>query len=156
MIATTDLSDARPEAQVLDPILAHFGGVERFSGPIRTLAVFEDNAKVRERLETPGDGAVLVIDGGGSTRCALVGGNLGKLAEQNGWAGIVVWGCVRDTAELGACNLGVMALAPHPRKSVKRGEGRIDVPVAFGGVTFTPGAWLVADEDGLVVTDRPA
>jgi regulator of ribonuclease activity A len=156
MFATTDLSDERPEAQVLDPILAHFGGVERFAGPIRTLAVFEDNARVRERLSTPGDGAVLVIDGGGSTRCALVGGNLGQLAVQNGWAGIVVWGCVRDTAELGACAVGVMALAPHPRRSVKRGEGREDVVVVFGGVTFTPGAWLVADEDGVVVTDRPA
>lgn len=151
MTATTDLSDANPAWPVLDPILAHFGGRERFSGPVRTLAVFEDNAQVRELLEQPGNGAVLVVDGGGSTRCALVGGNLGQLAVKNGWAGLLVWGCVRDTAELGACDVGVMALAPHPRKSVKRGVGRVDVPVSFGGVTFAPGMTVHVDEDGVVV-----
>lgn len=153
--ATTDLSDAHPDAAVLAPLLRHFGGRVRFHGPVRTLAVFEDNGKVRELLETPGHGAVLVVDGGGSTRCALVGGNLGVLAERNGWSGVVVWGCVRDSIELGATPVGVMALATHPRKSVKRSEGRVDATVTFGGVTIRPGMWLYADEDGVLVSDAP-
>ncbi len=153
--ATTDLSDAHPDADVLEPILTHFGGTKRFAGRVRTLAVFEDNGLVRAALETPGEGAVLVVDGGGSLRCALVGGNLGVLALQNGWAGLIVNGCVRDTAELGATAVGVLALAAHPRKSIKRNVGRVDEPVRFGGVTFWKGAWLAADEDGVIVADGP-
>jgi regulator of ribonuclease activity A len=117
--ATTDLSDAHPQAQVCDPVFRDFGGRSAFHGPIQTLKIFEDNALVRATLETPGEGRVLVVDGGGSLRCALVGGNLGVLAVRNQWAGIVVNGCVRDLAELGAQALGIKALAAHPRKSEK-------------------------------------
>ena len=150
--ATTDLTDAHPDLQVLDPVLRDFGGVDAFHGPIATLKVFEDNAHVRAALETAGAGRVLVVDGGGSMRCALVGGQLGELAVANGWAGIVVWGCVRDTRELAALGVGVKALAAHPRKS-SRGlhGGSVGAEVAFAGVRFRPGDWLYADADGVVV-----
>ncbi|MGH8461994.1 MAG: ribonuclease E activity regulator RraA [Stenotrophobium sp.] len=152
--ATTDLSDAHPELQVCEPLFADFGGVDKFHGPIRTLKIFEDNALVRSTLETPGKGAVLVVDGGGSMRCALVGGNLGVLAVKNGWAGIVVNGCIRDSEEISALEVGVKALATHPRKSEKGlHSGHVDKVVSFAGVTFRPGAWLYADDDGIVVAD---
>lgn len=153
--ATTDLSDAHQDLLHVDPILRHFGGALSFFGPIRTVKCHEDNSKVREVLEQPGHGAVLVVDGGGSLRCALVGGMLAQLAHQNGYAGIVVFGCVRDSAELAATPVGVMALAAHPRKSDKRNHGFVDVLVSFGGITFTPGAWLYADDDGIVVSANP-
>lgn len=153
-LATTDLSDAHADLQVAEPIFRDFGGVKSFSGPITTLKIFEDNALVRAALEQPGGGRVLVIDGGGSLRCALVGGNLGALAEEKGWAGIVVFGAVRDTRELATAKVGVKALAPHPKKSVKKGVGERDVPVTFAGVTFKPGSYLYADEDGIVVSER--
>lgn len=152
--ATTDLSDAHPELQVCEPLFGDFGGVDKFHGPIRTLKIFEDNALVRSTLETPGNGAVLVVDGGGSMRCALVGGNLGVLAVKNGWAGIVVNGCVRDSEELAAQAVGIKALATHPRKSEKGlHSGHVDKVVSFAGVTFKPGAWLYADVDGIVVAE---
>lgn len=154
-LATADLSDAHPdETAVLDPILGHYGGVDAFHGPVRTLKCFEDNTLVRELLLQDGGGAVLVVDGGGSTRCALLGGNLGELAERQGWAGVIVYGCVRDSLELADCEVGVLALGTHPRKSVKRGEGQVDVPVTFGGVTFAPGGWVYADADGVLVAPR--
>jgi len=154
--ATTDLSDAHPDAQVCEPIFSDFGGRHAFFGPIRTLKIFEDNALVRSTLETPGHGSVLVVDGGASRRCALVGGNLGVLAEKNGWAGIVVNGCVRDTAELGAQAVGIKALAAHPRKSEKGlHSGHVDRAVEFAGVRFVPGAWLYADADGVIVAPAP-
>ncbi|PPE73146.1 ribonuclease [Solimonas fluminis] len=152
--ATTDLSDAHPEAQVADPIFADFGGVLAFHGPIVTLKVFEDNAAVRTALEEKGEGRVLVVDGGGSTRCALVGGNLGVLGVKNGWAGIVVNGCIRDSEEIGGQEIGVKALATHPRKSEKGlHTAHRDKVVSFAGVTFKPGAWLYADADGILVSD---
>lgn len=152
--ATTDLSDAYPEAQVCDPLFSDYGGRKVFHGPIKTLKVFEDNALVRATLETPGGGRVLVVDGGGSQRCALVGGNLGVLAVKNGWAGIVVNGYVRDSGELGGQNVGIKALGLHPRKSEKGlHSGHADRVVSFAGVTFKPGAWLYADADGIVVSD---
>ena len=106
-------------------------------------------------LEAPGERHVLVVDGGASTRCALVGDRLAQLAVDNGWAGIVVNGCIRDSAALAAMPIGVKALAATPRKSEKRGPGRHDVPVSFAGVTFTPGHYLYADDDGIVVADKP-
>jgi regulator of ribonuclease activity A len=152
--ATTDLSDAHPQAQVCDPIFRDFGGRSAFHGPIQTLKIFEDNALVRATLETPGEGRVLVVDGGGSLRCALVGGNLGVLAVRNQWAGLVVYGCVRDLAELGAQALGVKALAAHPRKSEKGlHSGHLGRVVEFAGVRFAPGAWLYADADGILVAE---
>lgn len=153
--ATTDIADAQGDAvQVAAPVFRHYGGRQRFAGPIRVLKVFEDNTLVREWLEEPGEGAVLVIDGGGSARCALVGGNLGQLGVDNGWAGIVVYGQVRDSAELGAQDIGVMALGTHPRKSVKRGVGERDLPVRFADLRLRPGQWLYADEDGIVVAEE--
>ncbi|MES2491627.1 MAG: ribonuclease E activity regulator RraA [Pseudomonadota bacterium] len=154
--ATTDISDAHPELPICEPLFSDFGGKEKFHGPIRTLKIFEDNALVRSTLETPGKGAVLVVDGGGSVRCALVGGNLGVLAVKNGWAGIVVYGCVRDSEELSQQNVGIKAIAAHPRKSEKGlHSGHVDKVVNFAGVTFKPGAWLYADADGIVVSDKP-
>lgn len=154
--ATTDLSDAHPEAQVAEPIFADFGGFIAFHGPVRTLKVFEDNAMVRAALETPGDGHVLVVDGGGSTRCALVGGNLGQLGVDNGWAGIVVYGYIRDCEEIAEQDIGVKALGTHPRKSEKGlHSGQADRVVSFAGLTIKPGYWLYADADGIVVSEKP-
>ena len=155
-LMTTDLSDAHPDAQVCDPVFRDFGGRTDFHGPIQTLKIFEDNALVRAALETPGQGQVLVVDAGGSMRCAVLGGNLGQLAVKNGWAGVVVNGCIRDSAEIGALPVGVKALATHPRKSEKGlHSAHRDRVVAFAGVTFRPGAWLYADADGIVVSDKP-
>ncbi len=150
--ATTDLSDAHPDLQHAAPVFRDYGGRLAFSGPIATLKTFEDNPKVREALEGPGHGRVLVVDGGGSLRCALVGGNLAMLAEKNGWAGIVVNGCIRDTAELAAAKVGVKALAAHPKRSERKGLGEVDVDVSFAGVMFRPGEYLYADGDGIVVS----
>lgn len=153
-IKTTDLSDAHPEVQVGEPLLRHFGGVTAFGGLIETLRVFEDNALVRATLEEPGDGRVLVVDGGGSLRCALLGDQLAALGARNGWAGVVINGCVRDTAELARTPLGIMALAPHPRRSVKAGAGERGVALQFAGLSFAPGRYLYADEDGVIVAER--
>jgi regulator of ribonuclease activity A len=153
--ATPDLCDEfGAEVRVAEPLFRDWGGVERFAGPIATLRVFEDNALVRQALEMPGGGRVLVVDGGGSLRTALVGGNLAALAYQNGWSGVVVYGCVRDAAEIASTPVGVKALHAVPRRSARAGAGERGVPVAFAGVTFAPGAWLYADRDGIVVADR--
>lgn len=153
--ATADLCDQfGAEVRVAEPVFRDFGGVEFFAGPIATLRVFEDNALVRQALETPGGGRVLVVDGGGSLRTALVGGNLAALAHRNGWSGVVVYGCIRDAAEVGSTPIGVKALHVVPRKSAQDGAGERGVPVAFAGVTFAPGAWLYADRDGMVVAGR--
>jgi regulator of ribonuclease activity A len=154
-LATTDLSDAHPDVGHLDPVFRHYGGVRAFHGPARTVKVFEDNALVRSELEKPGEGAVLVVDGGGSLRCALLGGNLAALAQRNGFAGVIVFGCVRDTVEIGATPVGVLGLAAHPRKSVKRGAGEVGVPVTFAGATIAPGTWIYADDDGVLVAPGP-
>ncbi len=151
---TTDLSDAHPQVQVGEPLLRHFGGVQLFGGPITTLRVFEDNALVRAALEEPGAGRVLVVDGGGSLRCALLGDQLAALAAGNGWAGVVINGCVRDSADLATISLGVLALAPHPRRSVKGGQGERDVPLHFAGLSLSPGSFLYADIDGIVVSEE--
>jgi regulator of ribonuclease activity A len=153
--ATADLCDAHPEVQVLEARYADLGGRRRFAGPIRTLRVFEDNSLVREAVESPGGGAVLVVDGGGSRRTALVGDKLARSALENGWAGLLVHGAVRDTVELARLGLGLRALAVQPRRSVKEGRGERDVAVTFGGVRFEPGAWLYAEEDRLVVAAGP-
>ena len=150
--ATTDLSDAHDAIVAhVDPIFFDYGGLLAFHGPVTTLKLFEDNALVRTAVEGPGNGRVLVVDGGGSTRCALFGGNLAKLAADNGWAGVVIFGCVRDRDELEAENVGVKAIGHHPRKSMKKGIGETDIAVTFAGVRFAPGAWLYADRDGIIV-----
>lgn len=155
--ATCDICDANEDKLaagtlvVLPPVFRHFGRKMAFSGPVYTLKVFEDNVLVRAALETPGNGRVLVVDGGGSLRCALVGGNLGQLAEKNGWAGIIVNGCVRDSEELNACDIGVRALATHPQRSIRKGAGERDLPVSLVGITVRPGNWIYADADGILV-----
>jgi regulator of ribonuclease activity A len=150
--ATTDLCDAHGDAvRVVTPMLRSYGGAVRFGGPISTVKVHEDNTLVRRAFEEPGAGRVLVIDGGGSLRVALLGDQLASLAAGNGWAGVVVHGAIRDSEAVGKIALGVVALATNPRKSAKKGWGERDVPVHFGGVTFAPGEWLYADADGIVV-----
>lgn len=152
--ATADVCDREPPGlQVAEPLFADFGGRASFHGRIRTLKAYEDNSLVRAALEGPGDGLVLVVDGGGSRRCALVGDVLGELAVRNGWAGIVVHGCVRDTSALARLDVGIKALAAYPLKSVKRGIGETDVPVRFAGVLFHPGQLLVADRDGILTME---
>lgn len=153
-ILTTDLCDANEETvRVVEPMFNSFGGKPSFYGCIATLKLFEDNTLVRKTLESAGDGRVLVIDGGGSLRRALVGDQLAALAVKNGWAGIVVYGCIRDSRAIGDMDIGVFALDTHPMKTRKLNTGEAELPVTFGGVTFTPGNWLYADEDGLIVSD---
>jgi regulator of ribonuclease activity A len=150
---TADLMDADEGGlQSCTVQFQHYGRHKRFSGPIRTIKTFEDNPIVRNTLATPGNGAVLVVDGGGSLRGALVGGNLGDLGVKNGWAGIVVWGAIRDTVEIDRLAIGVKALGTNPRRSARTGSGQVDVPISFGDVTFMPGHWLYSDEDGIVVS----
>lgn len=152
-ILTTDLCDANEgRVRVCAPMFRSFGGRTSFHGQIATLKLFEDNSLVRSALETPGIGRVLVVDGGGSMRCALVGDQLALLGVKNGWAGVVVYGCIRDSKAIGGMDLGVFALGTHPRKTVKRNIGEIDLAVSFGGVTFHPGHYVYADEDGVVVS----
>jgi regulator of ribonuclease activity A len=158
--ATCDICDANENKiadgslAVLPPIFKSFGKKNAFAGPAATLKVFEDNVLVRSTLETAGDGRVLVIDGGGSLRCALVGGNLGVLAEKNGWAGIVVNGCIRDSEEINQCNIGVRALATHPQRSIRKGVGDTNLQVSIAGVTIKPGDWIYADADGVLVSSN--
>lgn len=155
--STCDLCDANETLivdgtlAVLPPVFRSLGRRTAFAGPAATLKVFEDNVLVRAALETPGNGRVLVVDGGGSLRCALVGGNLGKLAEKNGWAGVVVDGCVRDSEELDACDVGFRALALHPQRSVRKGVGEREITVTVAGVAVRPGDWIYADVDGVLV-----
>ena len=158
--ATTDLCDDNAvlledgRLAVLPPVFRHFGRRTRFAGRVVTLKVFEDNALVRAALETPGDGQVLVIDGGGSLRRALVGGQLALLAQDNGWAGIVVDGCVRDTEEIDSCDIGIRALAALPQRGTKKGTGERNVRVAIAGVPVNPGDWIYADADGILVAQQ--
>ena len=155
-VATADLSDADPDAQVAEPIFRDFGGLTSFHGTAVTAKVFEDNSLVRTLLGEPGTERVLIVDGGGSLRCALVGGNLAQLALTHGWQGIVINGCIRDSEEIRALKIGVKALGAHPRKSAKGlHNGHRDHRVCFAGVTFRTGQWVYADSDGIVVSDKP-
>jgi regulator of ribonuclease activity A len=152
---TADLCDSfSDELQVAQPLMRAFGGLASFCGPAFTVKVYEDNSLVREALESPGLGRVLVVDGAGSLRCALVGDMLAKLAVDNGWAGAVINGPIRDSKTIGSMPLGIRALATCPLKSVKLGAGNREVPVHFAGVSINPGDWVYADEDGLVVAAR--
>jgi regulator of ribonuclease activity A len=156
-LKTADLYDIHEEAlQISYPGFRHYGGHQAFHGPIATLKCFEDNSLVRDQLVQPGQGRVLVVDAGGSLRCAMLGDLLVQKAVDNGWAGIVMNGCIRDSAEIGEMPIGVMAIATNPRKSVKKGVGEVGGAVYFSEVTYRPGEWLYADEDGIVVLDRPA
>lgn len=153
---TTDLCDEFSDhLQIADPIFGDYGGEIAFSGVITTLKVFEDNSLVRTALEEPSAGRVLVIDGGGSLRCALLGDQLAELAEEHDWAGVIINGCLRDSAAIADIPIGVKAIGVHPLKSVKRGVGERDIPVRFAGVTFQPGHYVYADEDGILVAEKP-
>lgn len=152
-LLVADLCDAHEgKLRVVEPMFNSFGGRTAFFGPIATLKLFEDNSLVRKALESAGEGRVLVIDGGGSLRRALVGDQLAALGVKNGWAGIVVYGCIRDSRAIGVMDIGVLAIDTHPMKTVKKNAGEPDIPVTFGGVTFNPGEWLYADEDGVVIS----
>lgn len=158
--ATTDICDDHPQLladgklTVLPPLFRVFGQRVKFAGPAVTVKVFEDNALVRSTLEGPGRGSVLVIDGGASLRCALVGGQLALLAQDNGWSGIVVDGCVRDSDEINSFEIGVRALATHPQRGGKLGTGECNGRVLISGVTVDPGDWIYADADGILVAQQ--
>jgi regulator of ribonuclease activity A len=155
---TTDLLDNNEvlleagKIRIVAPLFRDYGGRIEFNGAIATLKIFEDNTLVRETLSESGDGRVLVVDGGGSLRCALLGDQLGALAVKNGWSGLVIYGAIRDAAELAKLPLGIKALNTYPLKSLKRGLGDKNIPVRFGEVTFVPGEWLYADLDGIIVS----
>jgi regulator of ribonuclease activity A len=150
---TADLVDAyADQVQGCDVQFRQFGGRRAFHGRIRTVRTFEDNALVRAAVSTPGEGAVLVIDGGASLRVALVGDMIGALAVAHGWAGLVIYGAVRDSIALAKLEIGIKALGTNPLKSAKQGLGEIDVPVTFGGATLSPGSMLYSDDDGLLVS----
>jgi regulator of ribonuclease activity A len=154
--ATTDLCDAHgDELRIAEPIFNDYGGLRAFHGPVVTLKLFEDNSLVREALGEPGAGRILVVDGGGSKRCALLGDQLAELAVGNDWRGVVVYGCIRDAVRIAQLPLGVKALGVHPLKSVKRGEGQRNLAVHVAGIVFRPGDTLYADADGIVVSARP-
>lgn len=151
-ISTADLYDERGEGlRSVSLQFQNLGGMSGFTGPIRTVRCFQDNALVKSLLSSPGEGAVLVIDGGGSLETALVGDVIAGLAVDNGWAGIIVNGAVRDRVALGTLPFGVKALGSNPAKSGKTGSGEADVPVEIGGVVFRPGATVWADDDGILV-----
>lgn len=141
--------------RVLPPVFQAYGGRAAFAGPVATVKCHEDNTSVKALVESPGHGRVLVVDGGGSLRHALVGGNLAAAAARNGWVGVVVDGCVRDASELAATDLGVRALGLMPLPTDRRHPGLVDVPVRLQGVVVRPGDWLVADADGIVVLAEP-
>lgn len=150
---TPDLCDAYPELiQVVDPMFSNFGGRDSFGGQIVTVKCFEDNSRVKELVDQDGSGKVMVVDGGGSLRRALLGDMLAEKAAQNGWAGIIVYGCVRDVDVLAQTDLGIQALASHPMKTDKRGIGDLNIPVTFCGVTFVPGNYVYADNNGIIVS----
>ena len=156
MTRTADLYDSHADLlQVAAPLFQDFGGAESFEGIIATVKVFEDNTLVRSMLEGDGEGKVLVIDGGGSLRCALVGDQIGALAQDHGWRGLVVYGCIRDARQLAELPIGIKALATCPAKSVKRGEGQQQLAVRFAGISFVPGDHLWADSDGVIVAPAP-
>jgi regulator of ribonuclease activity A len=149
--STADLLDEHGERAAVCLVQFRSYGPPAFEGEVATVRCFEDNVLLKQRVSAPGEGRVLVVDGGGSLRCALLGDSIAALAQGNGWAGLVVYGCVRDVVALDALGLGIKALGSNPRPSGKEGAGETDVPVRFGEITFAPGDRLVADEDGVVV-----
>ncbi|KAK1282213.1 Regulator of ribonuclease-like protein 2 [Acorus calamus] len=157
-LATAELCDANAHLikdgglRALQPIFQIYGRRQVFSGQIVTLKVFEDNVLVRDFLEEKGNGRVLVVDGGASLRCAILGGNPVQQAQNNGWAGIVINGCIRDVDEINGCDIGVRALASHPMKANKKGIGEKFVPVCMAGTRICNGEWLYADTDGILVS----
>jgi regulator of ribonuclease activity A len=150
--ATADLYDAYPHAASCDTPFRSFGQRRSFAGKIRTVRSFHDNVLLKDLLSRPSPGEVLVVDGGGSLHCALIGDMIAALGMKSGWAGVIVHGAIRDSVAIDAMDFGIKALATNPRKSTKNGDGLVDVAVQFGNVTFVPGYWLYSDEDGILVS----
>jgi len=151
-VITPDLCDEYPDlVQVLTPMLQNFGGVDSFGGEIVTVKCFEDNSIVKEQVGLSGQGRVMVVDGGGSMRNALLGDMLAEKAAENGWEGLIIYGCIRDVDVIRQTKLGVQAISTHPRKTEKRGVGDLNIPVTFGGITFVPGQYVYADNNGVIV-----
>lgn len=152
---TTDLCDQfESELQVCAPLFRSYGGKTRFAGPIATIKCFEDNSRVREMANERGEGRVLVVDAGASLRRAVLGDQIAANAVKNGWTGFLIFGALRDSAAIGALPLGAFAMGTCPLKTDKRGEGQRDLALQFAGVTFHPGDWVYADEDGVIVARR--
>ena len=150
---TADLLDAHPDSSVCEPIFRSYGGNPVFGGPIRTVKAFEDNSAIKQTLSEPGNGCVLVVDAGGSRRCAMLGDLMAQLAIDNGWVGAIFNGMIRDSDDINRMPIGVKSLGTMPLRSVKEGIGKVDVPVHFAGVTFRPGQYVYADHDGVIVSD---
>ncbi len=152
---TADLCDEFESlVKIAEPLFQDYGQLKSFYGEFATLKVFEDNVLVRKTLETEGRKRVLVVDGGASKRVALVGDQLSQIAYENGWAGIVVNGCIRDSAEIAKIQIGLKALNTVPKRSTKKGQGEVNVPVEFGGLVFNPKSYLYADQDGIIVAEK--
>ncbi|BAP55183.1 ribonuclease activity regulator protein RraA [Thioploca ingrica] len=152
---TADLCDKyTTKVKVADPIFRNFGGKLAFGGQIVTVKVHEDNVLVKDALSRPGQGKVLIVDGGGSLHCALVGDLLAQLAVDNAWEGIIVYGCIRDSATIAHIAIGLKALNTHPLKSIKQGRGDTNLSVTFAGVTFFPEHYVYADADGIIVAEQ--
>lgn len=152
---TPDLCDAYPDlVRIVEPMFTNYGGRTSFGGEIITVKCHEDNSLVKEHVGNPGDGRVMVVDGGGSLRCALLGDMLAEKAAENNWAGLIIYGCIRDVDEIMKTDLGVQALRTIPIKSNRQGRGDLNTPVAFGGVTFHPGEYVYADNNGIIVSSQ--
>ncbi|MBL0231272.1 MAG: ribonuclease E activity regulator RraA [Moraxellaceae bacterium] len=149
---TPDLCDAYSAVRVLTPMFKNFGGRNSFGGQVVTVKCFEDNSRVKELLATAGTGKVLVVDGGGSLRCALLGDMIGDSAVKYGWEGVIIYGCVRDVDALAKLDLGVQALAAMPLKSVRKGVGEVGLTLFFGGATIEHGEYIYADNNGVIVS----
>lgn len=154
-ISTPDLCDAFPDlVQVMAPMMSNYGGRNAFGGPIVTVKCHEDNSLVKTQVAEKGNGQVMVVDGGGSLRCALLGDLLAARAVDNGWAGLIIYGCIRDVDAIRTMDIGVQALNTIPVKSLRKGRGDLNLPVTFGGITFHPGAYVYADNNGVITASK--
>ncbi|WP_017727111.1 ribonuclease E activity regulator RraA [Halalkalibacterium ligniniphilum] len=156
MFTTADLCDAFGEDVIIaEPIFFQYGKKKKIFGPIATVKVFEDNVLVKEALEVISPGSILVVDGGGSRQCALMGDNLAEIAIKRKLAGVIIYGCIRDSAIINKMDVSIFAIGTNPRKSIKQGNGLTDIAVQFAGVNWQPGHFVYADEDGILVTEEP-
>ncbi len=154
-ISTPDLCDEYPDlVRIVEPMFLNLGGKDSFGGEIVTIKCFEDNSVVKETANSPGEGKVIVVDGGGSMRRALCGDLVAESAMNNGWAGIIIYGCIRDVDEISEMDIGMQALGTFPVKTEKRGIGDLNIPIEFGGVTFNPGEFVYADNNGIIVSSK--
>ncbi len=154
-IVTPDLCDENPElVTVVAPMFTNYGGRRAFGGEVLTVKCFEDNSVVKAQAAEDGTGKVMVVDGDGSMRCALLGDMIAENAMKNGWLGIIIYGCVRDVDAIAALDIGIQALNSMPIKSVRQGRGDLNIDISFGGVTFRPGEFVYADNNGVIISPR--